>query len=104
MTRQQAISRQCGLGVSHLAIAAEFNMSVRDVQRIDNRERARRAARRTAEPLPGLRELDWRSARPAEDRIRRGEACRFPECMSTVFKGSYCEAHGKLVYRPRVAA
>lgn len=103
MTRPQRIARQCALGVPVDEIAAEFGLTVAQVLRIDQREQARRASRRVAEPLPGLKALDWKTARPAEDRIRRGEACRSPGCVGKVERGSYCGCHSALVYQPRAA-
>jgi len=100
----RSISRQVAAGVPLPEIAAEFGISVRDVMRIDRREREKQTVRRRmAEPLPGLKALDWKTARPAEDRIRRGESCRSIGCEGTVERGSYCLAHAALLYAPRAA-
>lgn len=106
MTRHQAIARQCAVGVPHSEIAKEFGITVSDVLRIDAKQReiqAIAARRRKAEPLPGLKALDWKTTRPAEDRIRRGEPCRAPNCAGTVERGSYCGHCAPLMYAPRAA-
>lgn len=101
MTRQQAISRQCAAGVPVAEIAAEFGISVAQVLHIDAVEQVRKAnSRRPTYQAPQPR--DWRTARPAVDRVRRGEPCRTPECSETVERGSYC-AHCRLIVYARVA-
>lgn len=99
-----SIRRQFNAGVPHMEIAEAFGVSVAQVLLIANHRDAAGRVRRKAEPLPGLRDRDWKQARPAEDRIGRGEACRFPDCVSKVCRGSYCAEHGRLIYRPRVTA
>jgi len=101
MTRQQAISRQCAMGIPISEIAAEFGISVAQALHIDAVEQSRKANRpRVQYQAPKPR--DWRTARPAVDRVRRGEPCRTPECSETVERGSYC-AHCRLIVYARVA-
>lgn len=104
-SHRRSIMRQCAAGVPASEIAAAFDISVHDVQRIDSAEQRKVLAyrRRVAEPIPGLKERDWKSARPAEERVRSGDCCRFPDCVSKVCRGSYCAEHGRLIYRPRAA-
>jgi hypothetical protein len=105
MTRHQQISRLRGYGVSHEEIAQQFGITPAEVEKIDRQEKARAKVRagRVAEPLPGLKALDWKTTRPPEDRVRRGEPCRSPGCEGTVERGSYCLAHAALLYAARAA-
>ncbi len=80
MTRQQSISRQRPAGVPHADIAAEFGITVAQVEQIDRLERARQASRRVAEPYQAPKLADWRTARPAVERVQAGDfACRAPD-------------------------
>ena len=100
---RRAISRQLSAGIGHLDVALEFGIRVRDVQRIELAERRKLIKPRVAEPLPSLRSIDWKTARPPEARVRRGETCRTPKCSGTVERGSYCGHCAALVYAGRAA-
>lgn len=104
-SHRRSIMRQCAAGIPTSEIAAAFDISVHDVQRIDSAEQRKVLAyrRRVAEPYRPPELKDWRTARPAEERVRSGDCCRFPDCVSKVCRGSYCAEHGRLIYRPRAA-
>ena len=109
MTRQQHIARLRGLGVSAEEVAAEFGITVRDVQRIDAKQREIRAIaarRRVAEPsFQAPKPICWRTARPLPERVRDGDyTCRAPEgCGERIHKGSYCARHHALFHVARAA-
>lgn len=102
--QKDRIRSQYDFGIPHLEIAESYGISVAKVLLIANHRDAAGRVRRKAEPYKPQTYMDLRTARPAEDRIRRGEACRSPGCNLVVEHGSYCAEHGRLIYRPRVAA
>jgi len=103
MTRQQAISRQCAAGVPHIDIAAEFGITPAQVLLIDRMQQSRRSVRRVAEPYQAPKPVDWKTARPAVERLRTGDTCRAPDCCGRIERGSYCGHHASLFYVPRAA-
>lgn len=98
-----SIRRQFNAGVPHLDIAVSYGISVAMVLLIGNHRDQRGRVIRSAEPYQPPKPKDWKTARPAEDRIRRGEPCRSTGCEGTVERGSYCGHCAASIYAPRAA-
>lgn len=96
------IRREFAAGVPHTEIAESYGISVALVLLIGNHRDERGRVVRAAEPYQP--KLMGGTARPVEARVRRGEACRTPECSGTVERGSYCRACAERLYVPREAA
>jgi len=106
LSDRRSISRQCGAGIPAEQIAKDYGIKAAHVLRIDMAERDKAAVRnRVAEPsYQPPKPKDWKSARPPEDRVRRGEPCRTPECSGVVERGSYCSECAGRLYAPQRAA
>lgn len=107
-SHRRSIMRQCAAGVPVEQVAAAFELTVAQVQWIDAQEVEKSLnRRRVAEPLPGLKERNWKTARPAEERMRGGDfTCKAPDgCGERAERhSSYCGFHHRLFHKPRAAA
>lgn len=113
--QRKSLFRAIGAGVPLEDVAAEYGISVSSAQIIDRIERRRsRLNDRVAEPLPALRDMDWKSARPAAECYLPSDGCKWPIgdpreqdfgfCGTSRLKGHpYCGEHCRLAY-PRFEA
>lgn len=107
LTRDQrkSLVRALGVGVSLAEVAGEYGITVAGAQAIERVElRRNRVRQRVAEPLPALRDLNWRTARPAAELYLPSEGCFWPigdprdgdyrQCgASRVHQKPYCAEH-----------